>query len=58
MKKKKRNNIFYRGTNFVFNEDYTGEVTIVTKGYSIETTIEALEDFIKYKNSQLNINNK
>ena len=45
-------NFTFNGTAFIFKEDYTGPVVIVSKSHSVETTVDALEAFIKDKNEK------
>lgn len=45
----------FKGTTFTYNFDYSGPLIIVSKSHSVETTIEAIEEFIKYKQHQENL---
>lgn len=42
----------YGKTTFVYNSDYSGTIVIVANGHSIETDINAIEQFIKDKKSK------
>jgi hypothetical protein len=42
----------YNGTAFVYNSDYSGPIVIVSNGHSVETNIEALEQFINDKKNK------
>jgi hypothetical protein len=42
----------FAGTTFTYNSDYSGPLIIVSKNHSIETTVEAIEKFIQYKQWQ------
>lgn len=39
----------YGKTTFVYNSDYSGPIEIVVNGQSIETDINAIEQFVKDK---------
>ncbi len=34
------------GTSFVYNSDFSGNIIVVSKGHSVETTFDAIEGFV------------